>query len=87
MDRKVLITNAQGQQVEADVITVFTLNDNNRDYIVYTFNEKSDSNVKTYTSRIREENGEYYFDSITDENEWAKVRDVIVELASETASQ
>ncbi len=86
MDRKVLITNSQGQQVEADVITVFTLNENNKDYIVYTFNEKKDDNTKTYTSRIREENGEYYFDSITDDNEWAKVKDVIVELASQGAA-
>lgn len=81
MDKKVIITNSEGRQVEADVITVFTLNDNNKDYIVYTFNEKQNDDIKTYTSRIREENGEYYFDSITDENEWAKVRNVIIELA------
>ncbi len=81
MNKKVLITNSQGQQLEADILTVFTLNENNKDYIVYTFNEKKDGNTKTYTSRIREENGEFYFDSITDENEWLKVRDVIMDLA------
>lgn len=83
MDRKVLITNSQGQQLEADIVTIFTLNENKMDYIVYTFNEKKDDNIKTYTSRVREENGEFYFDPITDDNEWLKVRNVIIELATE----
>ena len=41
MNGKVLITNSRGQQIQADVITSFTLKDNNNDYIVYTFNEKN----------------------------------------------
>ena len=83
MDRKVLITNSQGQQVEADVITVFTLNENNKDYIVYTFNEKTpDNNYKTYTSRIRETNGNYFLDSITDEEEWEKVKSITMKIAN-----
>lgn len=81
MDKKVLITNSQGQQIQADVITAFTLKDNNQSYIVYTFNEKNGDNIKTYTSKIREENGEIYFDSITDDEEWKKVRKVIIEQA------
>ncbi len=83
MDRKVLITNSQGQQLEADIITIFTLNENKSDYIVYTFNEKNGNEIKTYTSRVREENGEFYFDAITDDAEWLKVKNVIVKLATE----
>lgn len=82
MDRKVLITNSQGQQLEADILTVFTLNENNNDYVVYTFNEKNGDTIKTYTSKLREENGEFYFDSITDDAEWLKVKTVIEELAT-----
>ena len=81
VDRKVLITNSQGQQIQADVITAFKLKDNNQSYIVYTFNEKMGDNIKTYTSRIREENGEVYFDSITNEEEWKKVKNAIIEQA------
>lgn len=81
MDKKVLITNSQGQQMQADVIIAFTLKDNNQNYIVYTFNERNDDNIKTYTSRIREENGEIYFDAITDEEEWKKVREAILNEA------
>ena len=79
MNKKVLITNAQGQQVEANVLKAFTLKENNKDYIVYTFGEIDQGNTKTYTSCVREENGEYYFDAITDDSEWEKVRNVIIE--------
>ena len=81
MNKKVLITNSQGQQIQADVITSFTLNENHNDYIVYTFNEKNGDNIKTYVSRLREENGDNYFDSISNEDEWAKVREAIIEQA------
>ena len=81
MDKKVLITNSVGQQIQADVITAFKLKDTNQNYIVYTFNVKNGDNIKTYTSRIREENGEVYFDSITDEEEWKKVKEAIIRQA------
>ena len=77
MNKKVLITNAKGQQIEADVVTAFTLKENNKDYIVYTFGEKNGDASKLYTSRIREENGQYFFDAISDDEELAKVQEVI----------
>ena len=79
MDKKVLITNSQGQQIQADVITSFILKNNNQKYIVYTFNERDNDNIKTYVSRIREEMGEVYFESITDEEEWKMVREAIMD--------
>ena len=78
MDKKVLITNTQGAQVTADVVMAFKL-DNNQKYIVYTFNERDNDNIKTYVSKIREENGGIYFDSITDEEEWKMVREAIID--------
>lgn len=77
MNKKVLITNAKGQKIEADVVTAFTLKENNKDYVVYTFGEKNGDASKLYTSRIREENGQYFFDAISDDSEWAKVQEVI----------
>ena len=77
MDKKVLITNSQGAQVSADVVMAFKL-DNNQKYIVYTFNERDNDNIKTYVSKIREENNGIYFDSITDDNEWKMVREAIM---------
>lgn len=78
MDKKVLITNSQGQQIQADVVIAFKLKNNNQKYIVYTFNEKDNDSIKTYVSRIREEENGVYFDSITDEEEWKMVREAIM---------
>ena len=86
MDRKVTITNSQGQKAIADIVTIFRINDLNSDYIVYTFNQKDENNnIKDYASKLRVENGVYYFDSITDESEWEKVKSVITELGKDGA--
>ena len=78
MNKKIEITNSLGQKVEADIITVFKVNSTNKDYIVYTFNEKdSENNYKTYTSRLRETDGQYFLDAITDDNEWLDVKNII----------
>lgn len=79
MDKKVLITNSQGRQIQADVVMAFELKSNHQKYIVYTFNEKDNENIKTYVSKIREENNQLYFDSITDEEEWKIVRKAILD--------
>lgn len=81
MNKKVTITNAKGQTVVADIVTVFKLKDINQDYVVYTFNQKTENNkIKDYVSRIRVENGEYYFDTISDNNEWEKVKSALAQL-------
>lgn len=82
MDRKVTITNPQGQKAIADIVTVFRLKDINKDYIVYTFNQRDENNnIKDYVSRLRVENGIYYFDSIDDTAEWDKVKNAIDYMA------
>lgn len=82
MDRKVTITNAQGQKAIADIVTIFKSKQFNSDYIVYTFNQKdANNNVKDYVSKLRVENGIYYFDAITDENEWSVVKGIIEKIA------
>ena len=79
MDGKVTITNSQGQKAIADIVTIFRVNDLNSDYIVYTFNQRDENNnIKDYASKLRIENGIYYFDSITDENEWKLVKEAIM---------
>ena len=81
MDKKVTITNAKGQKVVADIITLFRVEELNSDYVIYTFNQKDENNnIKDYVSKIRVENGEYYFDTISDNNEWDKIKGVIQEL-------
>lgn len=81
MENKVTIVNPKGQKVVADLITVFRLDETNQDYAVYTFNQKDENNkIKDYVSRVRIENGEYYLDTITDDNEWEIVKKTIFEM-------
>lgn len=78
MDKKVTITNAQGQKAVANIITMFKLKDTNNDYVVYTFNQRdTNNNIKDYVSKLRIENGNYFFDTIVDEDEWSKVKKTI----------
>ena len=80
MDRKVTITNGKGQKVVADIVTVLRIKEFNSDYVVYTFNQKDASgNVKDYVSKLRLADGNYYFDSITDQNEWERVKNILIE--------
>lgn len=81
MDNKVTIVNPKGQKVVADLIKVFRLEETNQDYAIYTFNQKDqDNKTKDYVSKVRVENGEYYFDTITDDNEWQLVKKAVSEL-------
>ncbi len=81
MDKKVTIVNPKGQKVVADLIKVFNIKENDQDYAIYTFNQKDQNGkIKDYVSRVRVENGEYYFDTITDDKEWEMVKNVISKL-------
>lgn len=86
MDGKITIVNPKGQQVVADLITIIRIEDNNQDYAIYTFNQKDQNDkIKDYVSRVRVENGEYYFDTITDDKEWEMVKNAVSKLEGEVA--
>lgn len=81
MDSKITIVNTKGQKVVADLITVFKLEETNQDYALYTFNQKDNENkIKDYVSRVRVDNGEYYFDTIVDDNEWEMVKNAVSKM-------
>ena len=81
MENKVTIVNPKGQKVVADLITVFRSEETKQDYAIYTFNQKDQNNkIKDYVSRIRVDNGEYFFDTITDDKEWEMVQRAISQM-------
>lgn len=81
MENKLTIVNPKGQKVVATLLKVFRLEETNNDYAIYTFNQKDqDGNIKDYVSRVRVENGEYYFDTIIDEKEWEIVKETISKI-------
>ena len=77
MEEKLTVKTRDGQTWEIYVIMEFQVENYPDDYIAYTFGEKNGDASKLYTSRIREENGQYFFDAISDDEEWAKVQEVI----------
>ena len=84
MESKATIVNPKGQKVVADLITIFRINETNQDYAIYTFNQKDQNEkIKDYVSRVRVENGEYYFDTITDDKEWEMVKNAISKIEGE----
>lgn len=81
MNRKITITNAEGQKVNANVVSIISVNSLKNDYIIYTFDKKDEQNrTKDYVSRIKLENGEYILESINDNDEWSKIKEIILNM-------
>ena len=77
-NQKIKLTNPNGSVVEAEVLLYFNLNETGKDYVIYTFNETDQNGMMTiYTSIVTKNNGEYVLSKIEDQNEWAKIKDVM----------
>lgn len=76
------ITNPEGKEIEIKVITILKKPDNSKSFLIYTFDDKAE-NVDIYASIIKEENGVYILDSITEKEDWDLVQKAIKELSEE----
>ncbi|MBS7020447.1 MAG: DUF1292 domain-containing protein [Firmicutes bacterium] len=77
---KLNITDETGNKREADVLLHFEMGDPKKEYIIYTFNEKDDKDMVIIYTSIVETNGEKVsLVGIEDQEEWAKIKDVIRE--------
>jgi len=81
-DKKTMtIIKEDGSKEEVNVVLAFEFKDNQKEYIVYTKNEKDeDENVTVYVSNIDRSSGEATLVGIEDE-EWDRVKDVLRELS------
>ena len=72
-------TDINGVEREAEVVLCFETN--NKQYIIYTFNEKDENNmVALYSSEMIQNNGNTELCGIETEEEWAMVKDVMKEI-------
>lgn len=76
------ITNPEGKEIEIKVITILKKPDNSKSFLIYTFDDKAE-NVDIYASLIKEEDGVYILDSITEKEDWELVQKAIKELSEE----
>lgn len=74
------VTNKEGKEMELKVITTLRKPNDAKSFLIYTFDETAE-NVDIYASIIKEENGSYILDSITEKEDWDLVQKAIQELS------
>lgn len=82
-EKKVMsIVSNDGAIEDVEVILAFEFKDNNKEYVVYTKNEKDENeNVTVYVSNIDRSGDEPKLVGVENENEWNKIKDVLRELS------
>lgn len=80
-ETKIKLIQPDGQVVEAEVLAFFKLEDNGKDYILYTFNELDEQNmIKINASSVTKDETSMTLETIDDEEEWKKVKDVMRQI-------
>ncbi len=76
------IVAQDGSIEEVEVIIAFKFKDTQKEYVIYTKNEKDDKGLITvYVSNVDRSSGETKLYGVDDEAEWNKIKDVLRELA------
>ncbi len=76
------IVSNDGAIEDVEVILAFEFKDNNKEYVVYTKNEKDENgNVTVYVSNIDRSGNEPKLVGVENETEWNKIKDVLRELS------
>lgn len=76
------ITNEKGEIVEAKAITVLQNPDNDKKYLLYSFDTDKDY-VDIYASLIIKQDDVYVLDVINDKKDWNLIQNAIRELQGE----
>ena len=74
------ITTPDGKEMDLKVITILKKPNDDKSFLLYTFDEKAE-NVDIYASIIKEEEGSYILDSITEKEDQDLVQKAIQELS------
>ncbi|MBO5138731.1 MAG: DUF1292 domain-containing protein [Bacilli bacterium] len=84
-EKKIMsIINEDGTTEDVEVILAFEFKDNQKEYVVYTKNEKDDNgNITVYVSNVDRSEGDPKLLGVDSESEWARIKDVLRELSKE----
>ena len=74
------IKNLEGKEIEIKVITILKKPDDEKSFLLYTFDSESE-NIDIYASIIKEENNEYVLDAITNKEDLDLIQKAIEELS------
>ena len=81
--KNVMVTTLpDGTKEEVEVLLAFKFNDNNKEYVIYTKNEVDDNgNVTIYISNVVRNGENVTLTTVSDESEWARIKDVLRDLS------
>ena len=78
---EITVKQPDGSERKAEKIMEFTMNDNQKKYVIYTFNEVDKNNLNVVdTSEIVSGKGNpetIKFVSVTDDNEWNRIKNIM----------
>lgn len=82
-DKKMItLTLENGTKEEVELLLPFKFNDNNKEYVIYTKNETDENgNVTIYISNITRVGDENVLNTVSDDNEWSRIKDLLRELS------
>ncbi len=83
IEKKVMSIVANDGSIEdVEVILAFEFKDTNKEYVVYTKNEKDENeNITVYVSNIDRSGEEPKLLGVESEEEWNRIKDVLRELS------
>lgn len=73
MDNRLVVKNVEGKEETIQVIDIVTDNETGKKYLFYTLMESDE----IYASILRETEGAFVLESITDDDEWALVEEIL----------
>lgn len=84
-NKTIKIFDQNGVEKEVEVVAYFTLTMNNKDYLIYTENKTdANGNVEVYTSEVvHKEDNTTELVGISDDNVWAEIKKVMIEIAKD----
>lgn len=78
--KTIKVTGPDGNDVEIKVITILKKPEENKNFLLYTFDE-TEENVDIYAALLNEENDAYVLDSIKEKEDWDLIQKAISELS------
>lgn len=83
VEKKIMsIVAEDGSIEEVEVILAFEFKDTNKEYVIYTKNEKDENdNITVYVSHVDRSSGEPRLLGVEEEDEWNRIKDVLRELS------
>ena len=83
VEKKIMsIVAEDGSIEEVEVVLAFEFKDTNKEYVIYTKNEKDENdNITVYVSHVDRSSGEPRLLGVEEEDEWNRIKDVLRELS------